>query len=70
MDKQKLDELRPCPFCRSKAIRLMNNKAKCSNFRCALSNDKGINIEEWQSRPIEDELIKEIQNVRNQWANY
>lgn len=47
-----MSELKPCPFCKRKAITTLDGKlAKCGNMSCAMST--------WQNRPAEDSLRAE-----------
>lgn len=51
-------ELKPCPFCGSKAIEADNEIVYCSGLECIVSF---IKKEQWQSRPLEDALQRKLE---------
>jgi hypothetical protein len=55
-------ELKDCPFC-GKPGETDGGLAWCSNLECFLS-DVNMPIEEWNARPIEDDLRAEINNSK------
>ena len=59
------NELRPCPFCGEPADDRYNRLAKCSNKQCLMNywieDDADFYIrDDWNTRPIEDDLRKRI----------
>jgi len=57
------EELKACPFCGSKADIYHDRQdvAVCSNGDC---NNCGIPVDEWNTRPMEDTLHKELYDAR------
>lgn len=63
------NELRPCPFCGEPADDRYNRLAKCSNKQCLMNywieDDADFYIrDDWNTRPIEDELRAEIERLK------
>ena len=64
-----MSELKPCPFCGKPADDRYNRLAKCSNEQCLMNywigDDGDFYIrEDWNTRPIEDDLRKRIAELR------
>lgn len=56
-----------CPLCKAEGMLLLNGDVKCANVKCALSMARGgITFQEWQSRPIEDELHEKLSSASNE----
>ena len=62
------DELKPCPFCGSKAVNDILNGIYCSNKNCYQYKHLDP-ISTWQSRPIEDALRAQLETANNENAN-
>jgi len=61
------DELKPCPFCGWPATNIFG--VGCSNDNCPNENRdfqgaSCITVDEWNTRPIEDELMAEIERLQ------
>jgi len=74
-DVETHNELRPCPFCGSDAEKEIYfsftfnksfSQAKCTNTDCEMSGFENILVKDWNTRPIEDALIKERDEIINQ----
>ena len=64
------EELRPCPFC-GKEPALHANYASCVNDDCEQSDWAGLEVDTWNTRPIEDALtarIAELEAENNRLA--
>jgi len=64
------EELKPCPFCGKPADDRYNRLAKCSNKQCLMNywieDDADFYIrDDWNTRPIEDDLRKRIAELEN-----
>ncbi len=55
-----IKELKPCPYCGSKAIITAEGYCSCSNNNCP-SDCVILSIDDWQSRPVEDALRKQLE---------
>ena len=65
------NELRPCPFCGEPADDRYNRLAKCSNKQCLMNywieDDADFYIrDDWNTRPIEDDLRKRIAELEEE----
>ena len=66
------EELKPCPFCGMKAniVEDMNTWCCCSNE--GASHGDYLEIKEWNTRPIEDELRAEndaLKDILKEWLD-
>jgi hypothetical protein len=63
-------ELKPCPFCDGEAYQPDEGVyVWCSNRNCIGTNAVG-NTDEWNTRPIEDELNARIKELERQVRAY
>jgi len=62
------EELKACPFCGSKADIYHDRQdvAVCSNGDC---NNCGIPVDEWNTRPIEDALRKQLEGMESDYES-
>lgn len=70
MDTKQSNELRRCPFCGSKAEYSYRDNfgsggARCSNQSCFASHLVYREYNEWNNRPIEEFLQKQLNIARN-----
>jgi hypothetical protein len=57
-----MTDLKACPFCDKEPLKMSigdERIAKCSNLNCQM-NTIWFTIDEWNSRPIEDRLRREL----------
>ena len=62
------EELRPCPFCGEEPVQ-SGNFVACGNENCPTCDNywtdpQILTIEQWNTRPIEDELRAEIERLK------
>ena len=65
------EELRPCPFCGEMpkvndwtVKGITDKRCFCDNEKCPVYLSKTIAIDDWNTRPIEDELRAEIERLK------
>jgi len=71
-----MSKLKPCPFCGGEAVetkfytssepnnyKYSKQRAKCSSEACILGDAFELDVEAWNSRPIEDEQAKLIEKL-------
>ena len=56
-----MEKLKPCPFCGGKASLHHEGRAYCK--KCGIEN-MFLLVEKWNSRPVEDKLISEIEKMK------
>jgi hypothetical protein len=76
------DELKPCPFCGNVPELGEHNvdqsswkpryDVACRNDKCILQRTyetQAVAVAAWNTRPIEDELLEKLQQLRAQWES-
>ena len=67
-----MDELKPCPFCGTKAVSSVftidvynwyEEKVVCDECRCRINHPKAVAI--WNTRPAEDALKAEVERLKS-----
>lgn len=62
-------ELKPCPFCGKVDIEIVENEGEewimCDTCTSAMMNISEASIENWNTRPIEDDLRAEIERIKS-----
>ena len=61
-----MSKLKPCPFCGGKDIVRTNKSTTCADH-CLYVNE--MSLEDWNNRPIEDELRAEKEKFRRMWID-
>lgn len=63
------DELKPCPFCGREAVEItyfsytfnkQYHQVKCGNDDCEMNGFENMLVDDWNTRPIEDDLRKKL----------
>ena len=52
--------LKPCPFCGGEPHECLDNHFDCLNRGCPMAGARAIPLEDWNTRPIEDDLRNRI----------